>query len=177
MKVQTCGEEIANSITHGIATLLSIAGLVILAVVSAAEGSAWAVTSLSIFGATLIVLYLAVTLVVLRGAWGWSLFGLILGMALMSVLINAFTLNRFKTLSVLSCLMMSWLVVVAIKPLTQACPQGLILWLLIGGCSYTLGMFFYSWEKLPCQYAIWHLFVLGGSTAHFSGMPFNIASV
>lgn len=211
MKIQTRGEEIANSITHGIATLLSIAGLVILVVVSAAAGSAWAVTSLSIFGATLIVLYLAstlyhsithdrtkrflkfldhssiylliagsytpVTLVILRGPWGWSLFGLIWGMALMGVLLNAFAWNRFKILSVLSYLMMGWLVVVAIKPLMQTCPKGLILWLLIGGLSYTLGTVFYSWEKLPYHHTIWHLFVLGGSTAHFFGMLFYIASV
>lgn len=211
MKIQMRGEEIANSITHGIATLLSIAGLVILVVVSAAAGSAWAVTSLSIFGATLIILYLAstlyhsithdstkrflkfldhssiylliagsytpVTLVILRGPWGWSLFGLIWGMALMGVIINAFAWNRFKILSVLSYLIMGWLVVVAIKPLTQTCPKGLILWLLIGGLSYTLGTVFYSWKKLPYQHAIWHLFVLGGSAAHFFGMLFYIAPV
>ena len=211
MKTQTLGEEIANSITHGIATLLSIAGLVILMVVSASKGSAWAVTSLSIFGATLIVLYLVstlyhsithdgtkrflkfldhssiylliagsytpITLVALRGPWGWSLFGLIWGMALTGVLINAFALSRLKILSVLSYLMMGWLVVVAIKPLTQTCPQGLILWLLIGGISYTLGTVFYSWKKLPYHHTIWHLFVIGGSTAHFFGMLFYIAPV
>jgi hemolysin III len=57
------------------------------------------------------------------------------------------------------------------------CPKGLLLWLLIGGLSYTLGTVFYSWKKLPYQHAIWHLFVIGGSVAHFFGMLYYIALV
>ncbi len=209
MRTQTRGEEIANSITHGIATLLSIAGLVILLVVSAVAGNVWAVTSLSIFGTTLIILYLVstlyhsithigakrvlkildhssiylliagsytpVALVILRGPWGWSLFGIIWGMALLGVCLHAFTLDQFKILSILSYLIMGWLVVIAIKPLTESCEKGLIQWLLIGGLSYTFGTIFYSWKKLPYHHTLWHLFVIGGSIAHFFGMLFYIA--
>ncbi|MDP2643996.1 MAG: hemolysin III family protein [Desulfobacterales bacterium] len=209
MKIQTRGEEIANSITHGIATLLSIAGLVILLVVSAAAGSVWAVTSLSIFGTSLIILYLVSTLyhsithigakrvlkildhssiylliagsytpialVILRGPWGWSLFGIIWGMALLGVCLHVFALDRFKILSILSYLIMGWLVVIAIKPLTESCEKGLIFWLLTGGLAYTFGTIFYSWKKLPYHHTLWHLFVIGGSIAHFFGMLFYIA--
>lgn len=211
MKIQTRGEEIANSITHGIAGLLSIAGLVILLVVSAEAGNVWSITSLSIFGSVLIILYLVSTLyhsishdstkrvlkildhssiylliagsytpialVSLRGPWGWSLFGVIWGMALVGVCLQAFALDRFKILSILSYLIMGWLVVIAIKPLTHACPKGLILWLLIGGLFYSFGTIFYSWKKLPYHHTLWHLFVIAGSTAHFFGMLFYIAPV
>ncbi len=209
MRIQTREEEIANSITHGIATLLSIAGLVILLVVSATVGSVRAVTSLSIFGATLIILYLVstlyhsithdaakrvlkildhssiylliagsytpVALVILRGAWGWSLFGIIWGMALLGICLHAFAIERFKILSILLYLIMGWLVVIAIKPLTQSCEKGLILWLLIGGLAYTFGTIFYAWKKLPYHHTLWHLFVICGSMAHFFGMLFYIA--
>lgn len=209
MKTQTREEEIANSITHGIAALLSIAGLVILLVVSAAAGNVWAVTSLSVFGTTLIILYLVstlyhsithdgakrilkildhssiylliagsytpVALVILRGPWGWSLFGVIWGMALLGVCLHAFALDRSKILSILLYLIMGWLIVIAIKPLAQSCEKGLILWLLIGGLAYTFGTIFYAWKKLPYHHTLWHLFVIGGSTAHFFGMLFYIA--
>lgn len=211
MKIQTRGEEIANSITHGIAALLSVAGLVILIVVSASAKNVWAVTSLSIFGTVLIILYVVSTLyhsishacakrvlkildhssiylliagsytpialVSLRGPWGWTLFGVIWGMAFLGVCLQAFALDRFKVLTTLSYLIMGWLVVIALKPLIQACPKGLIMWLLIGGLFYTFGTIFYSWKKLPYHHTLWHLFVIGGSTAHFFGMLFYIAPI
>ena len=211
MRIQTRGEEIANSITHGIAALLSIAGLVILLVVSTEAGNVWAVTSLSVFGTVLIILYVVSTLyhgishagakrvlkildhssiylliagsytpiamVSLRGPWGWTLFGVIWGMALLGVCLQAVAIERFKILSILSYLIMGWLVVIALKPLCQACPKELIRWLLIGGLFYTFGTIFYSWKKLPYHHTLWHLFVIGGSTAHFFGMLFYVAPI
>lgn len=202
MRTQTLGEEIANSITHGIGFLLSIAGLLIL--IMASHGNVRAVTSFSVFGATLILLYLAstlyhsishtgakrileifdhssiyfliagsytpITLVYLRGSWGWTLFGLVWGIAILGIIVSLLPGKGFRMLRVSSYIVMGWLIVIALKPLKEACPDALILWLLIGGLSYTLGTLFYAWQKLPYHHAIWHLFVLGGSFAHFLGM-------
>ncbi|MCK5330088.1 MAG: hemolysin III family protein, partial [Candidatus Marinimicrobia bacterium] len=72
-------------------------------------------------------------------------------------------------------ILMGWLVVIALKPLLSAASLGLLIWMGIGGLSYTLGVIFYAWERLPFNHAVWHLFVLGGSISHFFGMLFHLA--
>lgn len=210
MRHQTKGEEIANSITHGIGAALSVAALVILIVFAASAGDGRRIASLAIYGATLIFLYLAstiyhgvsdtrtkrvfriidhssiylliagtytpVVLVALRGPWGWSLFGLIWGLALAGIILEVVQIKNLKLFAVAIYVSMGWLVVIALKPLLQAAPMNLILWLLVGGFAYTLGTFFYRWYKLPYHHAIWHLFVMIGSAAHFFGLLFNVAS-
>jgi hemolysin III len=202
MRTQTLGEEIANSVTHGIGFLLSIAGLVILIVTSL--GNARAVASFSIFGTTLVMLYLASTLyhsishdgakrileifdhnsiyfliagsytpialLYLRGAWGWTIFALVWGIAIVGIFLCSFANGRFQLFRVVSYIAMGWLIVIAINPLKESCSASFILWLLMGGLSYTFGTIFYAWKKLPYHHTIWHLFVLGGSFAHFFGM-------
>ena len=69
---------------------------------------------------------------------------------------------------------MGWLIIIAIKPMLTLVPKGLFIWLLIGGLIYTIGVIFYAWKRIPFNHGIWHLFVLGGSTAHFFGMFFYL---
>ena len=195
------GEEIANSITHGIGVLLAIIGLVAMLITAGANGSASHVVSSSIFGATLILLYLASTLyhsipgmrikrvlktldhsaiflliagtytpfvmVSLRGAWGWSLFGTIWGLAIVGIIIQLTPLAKIKTLSVGLYLAMGWVAIIAVKPMVAALNLSGFTLLLLGGITYSIGVIFYVWKKLPYGHAIWHLFVLGGSIFHF----------
>jgi len=209
LKSQTFGEEIANSITHGIGAGLSIAALVILVVMASKRGDAWRIVSFSIYGATLFLLYLVstlyhsfvnpkiknffrildhsaiylliagtytpVTLTLMRGAWGWTLFGLAWTMAIGGIIITVLLLEKLKALLVLSYVVMGLLVVIAIKPMIQMVPPGMIIWLFIGGACYLLGIIFYLWKRLPYHHPIWHLFVLGGSISHFLGILFYLA--
>jgi hemolysin III len=110
--------------------------------------------------------YTPFTLISLRGAWGWSLFGVIWGLALVGVVAKLFLTGRFARLSTLIYLLMGWLVVVAVVPMTQALPLATLLWLLAGGLAYSLGTIFYHNERLPYAHAVWHLFVLAGSACH-----------
>ena len=194
-------EEIANTITHGIGLLLSIAGFVVLLVLAALRGTAWHIVACSIYGATLICLYTASTLyhavisprvkralrifdhsaiylliagtytpfllVSLRGPWGWSLFGVIWGLALVGVLFKFWFVERFAILSTAVYLAMGWLVVIAAKPVITHLPLTAIIWLLAGGLAYTGGVIFFAAKRIPYSHAIWHLFVLAGSICHY----------
>lgn len=111
--------------------------------------------------------YTPFVLVSLRGPWGWSLFGVIWGLAIAGVTVKCWFTGRFEVLSTLLYIAMGWLVVIALRPMLHAVtPAGL--WLLLaGGLSYTVGTAFYAWSRLPYHHAVWHLFVLGGSVCHF----------
>ncbi len=208
---QSIGEEIANSITHGIGAALAIAGLVLLIVFSSLYGDAWRIVTFSIYGSTLVILYLASTLyhsftnpkvkhffkimdhvsiylliagtytpialTVMRGPWGWTIFGLIWGMAIAGIISKLFLIGKLEVLSVLFYIAMGWLIVIAIKPMMVMVPTGMIVWLVIGGLSYTFGIIFYALKKMPYHHAVWHLFVLGGSISHFMGILFNLTKV
>ena len=111
--------------------------------------------------------YTPFTLISLRGGLGWTLFGLIWGLALLGITLKVAAIGRFQWLSIVLYLGMGWLVVVALKPLIEAVsPAGFRL-MLLGGLSYTLGVLFYKWRRLPYHHAVWHLFVLAGSVFHF----------
>ena len=103
----------------------------------------------------------------LRGPWGWTILSLIWVLALGGIVFKAFYAGRFRALSVTLYILMGWLVVVAARPVIAHIPVGGIVWLMIGGVSYTLGTVFYLWRGLPFGHSIWHLFVLGGSISHF----------
>lgn len=207
--IQTFGEEVANSITHGIGAALSIAGLVILVGFASGHGNTLRVVSLSIYGSTLIILYLSSTLyhafsneriksffkildhssiylliagsytpivlVSLCGAWGWTIFGIVWVMAVAGIIAKILLIGKYEGLSVLFYIVMGWIIVVAIKPMLYAVPLKLFFWLLIGGLSYTFGIVFYAWERMPYNHTVWHLFVLGGSITHFFAIFFYIA--
>jgi hemolysin III len=111
--------------------------------------------------------YTPITLITLRGALGGWLFGIIWAMALAGVLIKLlWNGKKDHWISTALYLVMGWLVVFAIGPLTRALPLAGLCWLVAGGLSYTLGIIFYAWRRLPFNHAIWHLFVLGGSVCH-----------
>ncbi|MEI6514371.1 MAG: hemolysin III family protein [bacterium] len=103
----------------------------------------------------------------LKGPWGWSLFGVIWGLALGGVAFKLFFAGRFKLLSTLIYVGLGWIVVVAIRPLWHSLPLGGLLWLVAGGVFYTVGTVFYLGRRIPYNHAIWHVFVLAGSLCHF----------
>lgn len=194
-------EEVANAITHGIGTVLSVAALVLLVVFASLKGTAWHVVSFSIYGTTMLLLYLNSTLVhslkegkakdlfeffdhssiylfiagtytpfllvALRGTLGWSLFGVIWGIAVFGVFFKAFFVKKFLFMSTIFYIAMGWLIVLAWNPLSAVVATGGMVLLTVGGVLYTLGTIFYVWRGFPYHHAIWHVFVLAGSVTHF----------
>ena len=118
--------------------------------------------------------YTPFTLVVLRGAWGWTLFGLVWGLSLLGILFRIFSARYFKAISTGLYVVTGWLVVIAIKPLLADVPLHGLLWIMAGGLFYTLGIVFYAWRKLPYNHAVWHVFVLGGSVCHYFAILFYV---
>jgi hemolysin III len=111
--------------------------------------------------------YTPFTLILLRGGWGWTLFGLVWGLSVAGIVLKVWFVDRMPIVSTLVYVAMGWLVIIAIKPVVAVVPLAAILWLLAGGLFYTGGVAFFAWEKLPYHHAIWHLFVLGGSVCHY----------
>ncbi|KAB2891779.1 MAG: hemolysin III family protein [Desulfobulbaceae bacterium] len=205
------GEELANSITHGIGVVFAICAMAILAVFASRYGDAWHIVSCSIFGAALILLYVAstlyhavqrpkaksvlrildhsailvliagtytpFTLVNLRGPWGWSLFGIIWGLAVCGIAIETTRLRRYRAGLIALYVVMGWAVVAAVKPMLEHVEHGGLWLLLAGGLAYTGGVVFYLWRRLPFNHAIWHLFVLAGSVLHFFAILFHVIPV
>lgn len=111
--------------------------------------------------------YTPFLLVTVRGAWGWSLFGVLWGLALVGSFLKLFFVHRFLLLSTVVYLLMGWVGVVAAKPFLQALPRGALTWIVAGGFAYTFGVIFFLWERLKFNHAIWHVFVMAGSVCHF----------
>ena len=118
--------------------------------------------------------YTPFVLVTLRGAWGWSLFGVVWSLAVIGVGLKLRFAGRFRFVSTLIYLGMGWLVMVAIKPLVAALPPGGLKLLMAGGLCYTGGAVFYLWKRLPYHHAVWHLFVLGGSACHWAAVFYYV---
>lgn len=209
-KRYSVSEEIGNSITHGIGTVLSIVALVVLvvrAVLYAPDHMKSAfVTGYAIFGASLILLYLMSTLyhaltpygakkvfsvfdhssiyvliagtytpyclTVLQGPIGWTLFGVIWALAVLGIVFYAVFGNRIRYLSVITYVLMGWLIIFAIKPIKDVLSRESLIFLISGGATYTIGVIFYSLKKLRYAHFIWHFFVLGGSILHFFSLYF-----
>jgi hemolysin III len=128
--------------------------------------------ALRIFDHSAIYLLIAGTytpflLVSLRGPWGWSLFGVIWGLALAGVLFKFWFVEHFVILSTAVYIAMGWLVVIAAKPVITHVPFTALIWLLAGGLAYTGGVIFFAAKRVPYSHAIWHLFVLAGSICHY----------
>ncbi len=118
--------------------------------------------------------YTPFTLVNLRGAWGWTLFGLVWGLAVAGILFDVLAPARLHWLSVVLYVAMGWLVVLAARPLARVMALGGILLLVAGGLAYTGGIAFYAWRRLRYHHAIWHGFVLVGSILHFFAVLFFV---
>ena len=193
------GERL-NSITHLAGAVLAVAGAAVLIVDAALQGDPWRITSFSIFGAMLVILYTASTLyhavrppvkevlrrcdhsaiflliagtytpfalVSLRGALGWTMLALIWASAAYGIW-RAWRRTNDRAHSALPFALMGWLGLVAVVPLTQALGWSGMLWLAVGGLSYTVGIVFYANdERWRHAHGVWHLFVLGGSASHF----------
>ena len=121
--------------------------------------------------------YTPLTLVNLRGPWGWSIFGVVWGLALFGIVVECTSLRRFRLASVLLYVGMGWIVIVALKPMLALVQTGGLILLLVGGLAYTIGCFFYAWRRLPYNHAIWHLFVLAGSICHFFAVLYYVLPV
>jgi hemolysin III len=114
--------------------------------------------------------------VTLRGVWGWWLFGIIWGLALVGMLQDLLAARRRSILSVFLYLLMGWLVVTAIRPLAHALPMAGMAWLVAGGLSYTIGVVFYALDKkITYGHEIFHFFVLAGSVCHYCTILFYVA--
>jgi hemolysin III len=198
---QSLGEEIANSVSHGVGLLAALGVVPFLIVAAVRRGSPSAIVGASVFSATLVLLYFAstmyhalprhkakrvfrildhgavflliagtytpFTLGVLRGAWGWTLFGVVWSLALLGIVLTAMGGIRYPRLSTGVYLGMGWLVVIAIRPLWLRVPLTGLLWLLAGGIAYTVGVRFLAAKRMRYSHFVWHLLVLAGSSCHF----------
>jgi len=118
--------------------------------------------------------YTPYTLVSLRGGWGWTLFGLVWGIAIAGMVLELVCKKRYQRLSITLYLGLGWLVLIAIKPMLTSVEAGGLLLLLAGGLCYSLGVIFYVWKTLAYHHAIWHVFVLTGSGLHFFSVLFYV---
>ncbi|MBL8394834.1 MAG: hemolysin III family protein [Candidatus Accumulibacter sp.] len=194
------GEKL-NAWTHLVGAVLALAGALLLIVVAAQSGDPWKIVSVSIYGATLVLLYsfsalyhsfrgrakeifqkldhqsiylliagsyTPFCLVTLRGPWGWSLLGVVWGLAIIGGLQEFWRQSKARVLSVVIYVVMGWAVVAALVPLLQALGTAGLFWLAAGGLFYTTGIVFYALDtRLQHAHGIWHLFVLAGSAAQY----------
>ena len=121
--------------------------------------------------------YTPILLISIRSYWGWSMFGVIWGLAVIGVILKLFFVDRYEPLSVGLYVGMGWLVLVGAKPLFATVPGMGIVWLFAGGIAYTAGVVFFLWDRLPFNHAIWHLFVIAGSVCHFLAVMFYVLPV
>jgi hemolysin III len=212
-----CGQELGrmyhgerfNSISHLVGTAAAMAGTACLIVVAARQGDPWKVVSFSIYGSSLILLYLFSTLyhslhhtgktlfqkfdhlaiflliagtytpfalVTLRGAWGWLIFGLVWGLAVLGIVLEILMREGRRIVPMIIYLVMGWLIVFVLKPLLQSLPTAGVIWLITGGLFYTSGVYFYIRDKKVTYYhGIWHLFVMAGSLCHFVAIFYYVA--
>lgn len=198
---QSIKEEIANSITHGIGAALSIAGTALLTVFAALDGSPIEVVAFSIFGFSLLILYMAstlyhgiqhpktkhvfhvldhsaifvliagtytpVTLVGLQGPLGWTLFGIIWGLAIAGIIGTTLFFEKARYINVILYVLMGWLVLIAAPKILTSLSIQAIVWLVAGGILYSAGICFYRAKSMKFHHMIWHVFVVLGSISHF----------
>ena len=197
-----------NAWTHLVGAVLSVTGTILLIVMAAAIGDPWKIVSVSIFGATLILLYSASTLyhslrgrakrilqkldhlsiylliagtytpfclVTLRGVWGWTLFGIVWGLALLGMLQEIKPRSEARIMSLVIYAIMGWVIIVAVKPLLDHLETAGLVCLIGGGLLYTIGIVFYAFDsRFRHWHGIWHLFVIGGSLAHYVSIAFYV---
>jgi hemolysin III len=200
---QSMGEEIANSVSHGVGAVLSIAGLVLLTIRAAAVGGTRHIVCCAIFGASAILLYISstlyhslsytrayrafrsldhgsiylliagtytpFTLLGVRGALGWTLFGIVWSCALVGVILKSLFVGRWGVVSTAMYLIMGWACVFAIRPIYLLLAHPVFVLLFAGGICYSAGIPFYACKRKYMHF-IWHLWVLGGTACHFAAI-------
>lgn len=111
--------------------------------------------------------YTPFLLVAMRGTLGWVLFGVVWGLAAAGVVFKSLAVGRLPVLSAVVYLLQGWLAVFALRPLLHGVGWGGLIWLIAGGVAYTLGIVFFAMDRLRYFHAVWHVFVLAGSIAHY----------
>ena len=111
--------------------------------------------------------YTPFTLVTLRGKLGWILFGIVWGSALIGIILNSIDLEKFRKPSVVCYILMGWVIIIAVKPMLNSLPGLSLVFLLLGGIFYTVGVIFYSLKKIKWFHSVWHLFTVSGSVLHY----------
>ena len=201
-------EELINVYSHAVGAVLSIIALALLILRSIQETGILPLVSFTIFGTSLVMLYITSTvyhncktpqlrsrlrifdhvsiyvliagtytpfaLITLQGMTGWLIFGISWGFAVTGSSLKLFFTGRFKLISTLMYIFMGWLILFVIKPLANNLVDAGMLWLVIGGISYSLGAIIYSIKRIPFNHAIFHMFVLLGSFCHFVAVYFYL---
>lgn len=120
--------------------------------------------------------YTPFTLVVLGGGWGWSLFGIVWGLAVVGIVQELWLARGARVPSLVIYVAMGWLALVAIVPLLEKLSPAAFAWVLGGGLAYTAGIVFYLYdERVRHFHGVWHLFVLAGSAAHYVAIAAFVA--
>lgn len=119
--------------------------------------------------------YTPFCLVTLRGPWGWSLFGIVWGLAVIGMLQEIKPRSEARVLSLIIYAVMGWIVLIAVKPLIAALGMTGFQWLAAGGVLYTVGIIFFAYDsRFRHWHGIWHLFVMAGSLLHFVAILFFV---
>ena len=197
---QSVGEEIANSISHGVGLVAAAVVAPLLIYAAVRRGDAAFIVGASIFATTIVLMYLASTLYhalpesrakrvfrvldhgsiylliagtyspftlgMLPPGWGWTLFGVVWGLAILGIVMKSTGRAWHPIVSTGLYLVMGWLAVVAVRPLFSHLPAISIAWLAAGGLAYTAGVGFYASQRLRYAHFVWHLFVVAGTACH-----------
>lgn len=118
--------------------------------------------------------YTPITLVTLRGAVGWTLFGVVWAACILGIVLNAVSIERFRKFSMWCYIAAGWSVVIAAYPVIKAVPPGGLLLLLAGGVAYTVGVLFYRKKSVKYFHTVWHMFVLAGAALHYFAVCFYV---
>ena len=198
---QSLGEEIANSVSHGIGLLAALIAVPFLISAALERADPAGIVGASVFAITMVLLYVSSTVFhalppnrakrifqildhsaiylliagtytpftfgVLRGVWGWTLFGLVWIMAFAGTVFKILGGVRYTMLSTWVYLAMGWLVLIAIEPVWTLVPKWGLFWLFAGGIAYTAGALFFMAERIRYFHFVWHLFVVMGTACHF----------
>ena len=202
IKQYTMGEEVFNSVTHGVGALLSVIGGSVLVTLAAVYGDTRAVVACTIYGISLVLLYTMSTLyhafpfptvkkifrifdhstvfILIAGTYtpftlmalggnpkGLVIFFINWAVAIIGIVLNSFSVNKFAKLSLVLYLVMGWSVIFVLKDIVASLPFAGMMLLILGGLSYTGGVAFYLAKKKKYTHSVWHLFVLLGSILHY----------
>lgn len=118
--------------------------------------------------------YTPFVLVTLRNEGGWIIFSVVWGLAAIGIVFKMFFVEKMKIISPLLYLFMGWLIVLLVEPMSVSMARNGLVLLVAGGLSYTVGLVFFAWHRIPFNHSIWHVFVMGGTACHFFGFLFYL---